>query len=78
MMIDNTTLSNQMTRISLIFNGMSVPMMQGMLAEKNKISEMLTTAMTNFSSIVPLLLMRIDGRNISGRHRAAAFPPRAA
>ena len=76
--MDSTTLSNQITRISLIFNGISVPIMQGMLAEKNRISEMLTTAMTNFNSRVPLLLIRMEGRNISGRHRAAALPPKAA
>ena len=49
----STTHSNQIARMSRNFSGMSAPMTQGMLAEKNRISEMLTTAMTNFRGGAP-------------------------
>ena len=78
MMMEKTTRSNQMMTMSRILSGISVPMMQGMLAEKKRISEMLTTAMTNFKSMVPDPLMRMAGRNISGRLKAAALPARTA
>ena len=66
MMMEKTTRSNQMMTMSRILSGISVPMIQGMLAEKKRISEMLTTAMMNFKSMVPNPLMRMAGKDRLG------------
>jgi len=69
----STTLSHQIITISLRLRGISVPSTQGILAEKKSISEMLTTAITNFNKGVPVLAIRMDGKNISGKETAAAL-----
>ena len=78
MMMEKTTRSNQMMTMSRILSGISVPMMQGMLAEKKRIAEMLTTAMTNFKSMAPRPLdedgrqehfRKAQGRCLTGKDR---------
>lgn len=78
MMMKKTTRSNQMMTMSRILSGISVPMMQGMLAEKKRIAEMLTTAMTNFKSMAPRPLdedgrqehfRKAQGRCLTGKDR---------
>lgn len=77
MMMEKTTRSNQMMTMSRILSGISVPMMQGMLAEK-KDCENADHSDDELQSMVPDPLMRMAGRNISGRLKAAALPARTA
>ena len=67
-----STLSNQIITMSFTVKGMDVARMQGIDAEKNKISETDIIATTNFVSRVAFAEIK-TGRNISLMDRADAF-----